>query len=89
MSTIIAMQDIRTSIAAIARRAEKGEEFIVVRNSRPSFRIVPLDRDQKSRAPALSLKEMTDRIDRPGGVTEITPEEIDAIIAEVRQQNVR
>lgn len=40
--TIISMQDIRTKIAAIANRAQKGERFIVVRKSRPVFQIVPV-----------------------------------------------
>jgi len=45
---IISMQDIRTRLASIADQAEKGGEFIVVRKSRPAFRIVPF------RAPSLS-----------------------------------
>ena len=40
--TIISMQDIRTQIASIANRAQKGEQFIVVRKSRPVFQIVPV-----------------------------------------------
>lgn len=31
------------SLKAVADRAEKGETFMVVRNSRPAFRIVPLE----------------------------------------------
>ena len=45
MPTIIAMQDIRTSLAAISRRVATGESFIVVRNSRPAFRIEPVEQN--------------------------------------------
>lgn len=41
METMVAVQDLRTSLAAIADRAAKGESFLVMRNSRPAFRIVP------------------------------------------------
>ncbi len=54
MDTLIAMQDIRNSLASIADRAEGGESFIVVRNSPPAFRIAPLsdaDAPQKADAP--------------------------------------
>ena len=41
MDKIISMKDVRLSLAAIARRAEAGERFIVVRDSKPVFRIEP------------------------------------------------
>jgi antitoxin (DNA-binding transcriptional repressor) of toxin-antitoxin stability system len=43
MNKIISMQDIRTSLAAIADEAERGERFIVVRRSRPAFQIGPVN----------------------------------------------
>jgi len=49
MSTVIAMQNIRTSLASIARRAEAGEQFLVVRNSRPSFYILPANVNEENR----------------------------------------
>lgn len=42
MDKIISMKDIRLTLAAIARRAEAGERFVVVRDSKPVFRIEPL-----------------------------------------------
>ncbi|NQU39891.1 MAG: hypothetical protein HQ523_08070 [Lentisphaerae bacterium] len=43
INTIISVQDIRTSLAGIAQRAEDGESFLVIRNSKPAFRIVPVE----------------------------------------------
>lgn len=40
--TIVSMEDMRTSLAAIANRAAQGERFIVVRKSKPVFEIVPV-----------------------------------------------
>ncbi len=45
MDTIISMKDIRLTLATIAKRAEAGERFTVVRDSKPSFRIEPLGKD--------------------------------------------
>jgi antitoxin (DNA-binding transcriptional repressor) of toxin-antitoxin stability system len=42
MDKILSMKDIRLTLAAIARRAEAGESFTVVRDSKPVFRIEPL-----------------------------------------------
>jgi antitoxin (DNA-binding transcriptional repressor) of toxin-antitoxin stability system len=42
MDKIISMKDIRLTLAAIAKRAEAGERFTVVRDSKPVFRIEPL-----------------------------------------------
>jgi prevent-host-death family protein len=42
MDSIISVQDIRTSLGEITSRAEAGETFVVVRNSKPAFRIVPV-----------------------------------------------
>ncbi|MDP6630302.1 MAG: hypothetical protein QGH29_04935 [Kiritimatiellia bacterium] len=46
------MQDIRTSLASIAKRAEAGETFMVIRNSKPAFMIAPVD-------PAAVVREAT------------------------------
>ena len=51
MNSIIAMQDIRTGLASIARRAEAGESFVVVRNSRPAFKIMPMENNEPSLYP--------------------------------------
>ena len=91
MENLISMQDIRMSLKAVADRAEKGETFIVVRNSRPGFRIVPLE--GKTVYPvandtALAVHEMQERFQSSGAADMITEEELDEIIHEVhRQQN--
>ena len=81
--TLIAMQDIRQSLAEIAKRAEHGGEFVVVRNSKPSFRIVPYARRRRRAAP--SLEEITARFDASGIGRKITPRSLDQIIHEVER----
>ena len=46
MSTLISVQDIRTSLSALAQRAESGESFIVIRNSKPAFMITPIEKPE-------------------------------------------
>ena len=91
MENLISMQDIRMSLKAVADRAEKGETFIVVRNSRPAFRIVPLEGKAVypvARETALAVREMQERFQSSGAADMITEEELDEIIHEVhRQQN--
>lgn len=45
---MISMQDIRTNLASIARRAEEGEEFVVLKHSKPAFRILPCVSDSNT-----------------------------------------
>ncbi len=88
MDTLIAMQDIRNSLASIADRAEGGESFIVVRNSHPAFRIAPLPgaavtTPAPSRPPTVS--EVRERLAAyPVAKDELAADELDAIIREVR-----
>ena len=85
--TIIAMQDIRESLASIADRVEKGEEFVVVRNSKPVFRILPVevayDKPRTGQPPML-LREMTARFDASGD--SLSEVEVDRIIHEVHRR---
>ncbi|MEI6149177.1 MAG: type II toxin-antitoxin system prevent-host-death family antitoxin [bacterium] len=97
MDTLIAMQDIRNRLASIADRAESGESFIVVRNSRPAFRIAPLsgvdtsEKEQRVR-PSFgglsgrpTVSEVRERFTAyPVTKGELAPDELDAIIREVR-----
>ncbi|MCF7849785.1 MAG: type II toxin-antitoxin system prevent-host-death family antitoxin [Kiritimatiellales bacterium] len=94
MEKLISMQDIRTSLASVANRAENGESFIVVRNSKPAFRIVPLK--EKTTYPKvedekpLTFKEIQERFQSSGASEMITEEDLDEIIHEVhRVQNNR
>ena len=87
MSTIIAVQDIRQSLASITDRAEKGESFVVVRNSRPVFRIEPITElyeTGNSRAP-MTVREVRGRFAAdPVSEDELSPTDLDAIIREAR-----
>ncbi len=90
MDTLIAMQDIRNSLASIADRAEGGESFIVVRNSHPAFRIAPLSdaaapKEPPRRPPTVS--EVRERLAAyPVAKDELDAHELDAIIREVRSR---
>ena len=86
MATIISMQDIRASLAAIAKRAGTGESFVVVRNSKPAFRIEPLsdaDAPAAKPQPGRSLDSITARLDAPGPGADLTADELDRVIHEV------
>lgn len=87
METLIAMQDMRTELAAIADRATGGEMFIVLRNSRPAFRIVPFNVSGDVIPPTTvkSFSDVRKRLDaNPAGNDELSPAELDGIITKVR-----
>ena len=88
MAKIIAMQDIRTSLANIADEVEKGERFIVVRNSRPAFQLAPLEESRVARTAkrVMTLAEMRARFDAsPVDSRELRRDELDEIIHEVHR----
>lgn len=87
MSILIAMQDMRRSFATIARRAEQGEEFVVIRNSRPSFRIMPYHAPCAATPPALSLKDITTRIDSTHAAANVAARAVDQLIHHVRKRH--
>ena len=87
--TIISMKDIRLSIAMIARRAEAGERFIVVRDSRPVFQIEPLGTAGVSyQEPKMSFEEFTKKIDsvRDPHEPPWTPEAVEEVIQEMYRE---
>ncbi len=87
METLIAMQDMRNELAAIANRAAGGEMFIVLRNSRPAFRIVPFNSSSDSVPPSKvkSFSDLRKRMDaNPAGNDKLTPADMDRIITKVR-----
>jgi prevent-host-death family protein len=43
MSTIIALKDFRLNTQKYLDAVESGQDFIVVKRSRPAFRLVPVD----------------------------------------------
>lgn len=81
METLIAMQDIRTNLAGIAKRAMSGEAFIVLRDSRPAFRIEPYVSD-KPRTGLLQVMESF--ADYPA--KDITPADVEAEIRAARSE---
>ena len=83
MSRIISVQDIRQSLAAIANRAQAGETFVVVRNSKPVFKIVPPYEEETSvRNNVFSLAEITGRLDAVESSYDLAASDLDAIIHE-------
>ena len=42
MSTVISIKNFRKDLASYADAAERGKSFIVLRRSKPSFKIVPV-----------------------------------------------
>lgn len=87
MDTLIAMQDIRAGLASIADRAASGESFIVVRNSRPAFRITPLDPPAQTSGVNTTLREVRERLaGYPVRTDEFSSDELDAIIRDVRKR---
>ena len=61
MRTVISVQDIRTSLASIARKAESGETFMVIRNSKPAFMITPVEKPGGGRESAVIYGTKTDK----------------------------
>jgi prevent-host-death family protein len=87
MSKIISVQDIRQSLAMIANQAQAGETFVVVRNSKPVFKIVPADDWNVLRQDAsLSLAEMTARLDAVKDSESFSTGELDMIIHEAHAE---
>jgi len=85
MSKIISVQDIRQSLAAIANQAQAGETFVVVRNSRPVFKIVPAGDADTLRRDA-SLAEITARLDAAKASGSLSSSELDLIIHEAHAE---
>ena len=89
MDTIVAMRDIRQSLAAIADRAEKGETFVVIRKSRPVFRIEPATGiyGSPARTALATVREVRERFATAHvSRAELSPDDLDRIIREVRRE---
>jgi len=83
MSKIISVQDIRQSLADITNQAQAGETFVVVRNSKPVFKIVPpYAKEEEIRKNALSLEEITGKLDAAEASYDLSANELDTIIHE-------
>jgi len=87
MSKIISVQDIRQSLAAIANQAQAGETFVVIRNSKPVFKIVPADEKSGGHPePAPTLAELTGKLDSVKTSYELAANEVDMIIHEAHAE---
>ena len=87
MTKIISMQDIRQSLASIANQAQAGTAFVVIRNSKPVFRIVPPEEGGSLvKRRTMSLNDITARFDKAGAGDLISPRELDEIIHEVHSR---
>lgn len=83
MSKIISVQDIRQSLATITNQAQAGETFVVVRNSKPVFKIVPpYEKEQPGRNKSLSLAKITGKLDAVEAACDLSANELDMIIHE-------
>ena len=83
MSKIISVQDIRQSLATITNQAQAGETFVVVRNSKPVFRIVPpYEKEEQRGNNALSLAEITGKLEAAEPFYDLSADDLDTIIHE-------
>ncbi|MBN2301399.1 MAG: hypothetical protein JXN60_02655 [Lentisphaerae bacterium] len=83
MIRIISMQDIRVSLATIANQVQEGDTFVVVRNSKPVFKIIQPDEPALPRAKTVpSLKEITKKLDAAKKGYDLSPSDLDMIIHE-------
>jgi antitoxin (DNA-binding transcriptional repressor) of toxin-antitoxin stability system len=73
MSTIISVQDIRTSLASLAQRAENGETFTVIRNSKPAFMITPIAAPAMIKEPGTAYVTKADRREAAAPPGDLTP----------------
>jgi prevent-host-death family protein len=49
MASIISAKELRQHFGEIADRIEKGEEFIVLKRSKPLFRMIPINKAEQQR----------------------------------------
>ena len=67
MQKIINIKELRASLPKIVERVKRGEQFTVLYRSRPAFRIVPLDDENR-----VALPLTKDPLYRAGAVGEST-----------------
>ncbi|MFA5043965.1 MAG: hypothetical protein WC381_03880 [Kiritimatiellia bacterium] len=87
MSKIISMQDMRLSLASIANQAQSGETFIVVRSSKPVFKIIPpFEKIKPAGKLPMSLAEITDTLDAVKACYDLSENDLDGIIHEAHAE---
>jgi antitoxin (DNA-binding transcriptional repressor) of toxin-antitoxin stability system len=89
--TIVSMKDIRLSLAAIARRVEAGERFVVVKDFKPVFQIEPLSGFASNRQRGMAFTAFTKKIDsvRNPGETEWIPDAVEKVIQEMYRERTK
>ena len=60
MAKTIAIKDFRNNISSIADKVQKGQEFIVLRHSKPAFKVVQVDVDDDDDGSWETLIDFTD-----------------------------
>jgi prevent-host-death family protein len=90
MDAIISVQDIRTQLGTITKRVESGESFTVIRNSKPAFRLIPIEKEthyKPSKQPKMLLREIKEQFEaNPVTKEELSPSDLDRIIHEVHSK---
>lgn len=87
MSKIISMQDIRLSLASIANQVQAGETFIVVRSSKPVFKIIPpFEKTKRAGKRPMSLAEITDKLGAVEVSYDLSEDDLDGIIHEAHAE---
>lgn len=51
MKRIINVKELRASLPEIVKRVRQGDQYTVLYRSRPAFRIISVDRDEKTEIP--------------------------------------
>lgn len=47
MEKIIGLKELRQQVAGVAQKAQRGQSFVVLKRSKPLFKIIPFDRDEQ------------------------------------------
>lgn len=47
MKNTVSIKYLRNNMAEVASKVEKGESFVVMRRSKPSFKVVPVDTEDE------------------------------------------
>ena len=45
MKNIVNLKDLRENVATYAKRVQRGESFVIIKRSKPLFKISPIDDD--------------------------------------------
>lgn len=92
---IISVQDIRTSLGSIADRVQRGDSFLVMRNSKPAFRIVPVEeagptvrepREAYAATATPTIKDIQARFRSRPSARKLTEQDVEDALASVRHE---